>query len=128
VTAFQIHLQMLHRLLALMIVGGVMAHAWSLWRRRRDHPAAGTLGAVWAGLLLIQFGLGAATIWTNKAADVATAHVAVGALSLSCGAVLGMVLLRLRREQVPEVGPCRAANEFLQPAAAPVAAPGASSR
>ena len=41
----------------------------------------------WLVLLLVQIGLGAATIWTNKAADVATGHVMVGALALLTGAL-----------------------------------------
>jgi cytochrome c oxidase assembly protein subunit 15 len=36
----------------------------------------------------VQFLLGACTIWTNKAADIATAHVATGALTLVLGALL----------------------------------------
>jgi len=36
----------------------------------------------WSLLVLGQAVLGAATIWTNKSADIATAHVAFGALSL----------------------------------------------
>jgi heme A synthase len=36
-------------------------------------------------LIFAQVALGAATIWTNKAADIATAHVMVGALSLVTG-------------------------------------------
>ena len=46
------------------------------------------LSIAWVGLILGQAVLGAATIWTNKAADIATAHVAVGALSLLAGAML----------------------------------------
>jgi heme A synthase len=41
----------------------------------------------WLALILVQAGLGAWTIWSNKAADVATAHVLVGALSLVTGAL-----------------------------------------
>ena len=36
-------------------------------------------------------GLGAATVWTGKSADVATAHVASGALSLMTGAMLAII-------------------------------------
>jgi len=36
-------------------------------------------------LFFLQFTLGAWTIWSNKAADVATTHVAVGAIMLSFG-------------------------------------------
>jgi cytochrome c oxidase assembly protein subunit 15 len=36
-------------------------------------------------LFFLQFTLGASTIWSNKAADIATVHVAVGAIMLSFG-------------------------------------------
>jgi heme A synthase len=45
-------------------------------------------------LILLQVGLGAATIWTNKAADVATAHVLVGALALAVGALWCAIAFR----------------------------------
>jgi cytochrome c oxidase assembly protein subunit 15 len=48
----------------------------------------------WLGLILFQVGLGAATIWTNKAADVATAHVLVGALALAVGALWCAIAFR----------------------------------
>jgi cytochrome c oxidase assembly protein subunit 15 len=40
---------------------------------------------LWVVLFFLQFSLGAWTIWSNKAADIATAHVAVGAIMLSFG-------------------------------------------
>jgi cytochrome c oxidase assembly protein subunit 15 len=43
------------------------------------------LSILWVVLFFLQFTLGAWTIWSNKAADVATAHVAVGAIMLSFG-------------------------------------------
>ena len=52
------------------------------------------LGFFWFGLILVQAGLGAWTIWSNKAADVATAHVVVGALSLVTGALASIISLR----------------------------------
>jgi len=39
----------------------------------------------WVVLFFLQFTLGAWTIWSNKAADIATAHVAVGATMLLFG-------------------------------------------
>jgi len=45
----------------------------------------------WLGLILVQAVLGAATIWSNKAADIATSHVLVGALSLAFGAMLSIM-------------------------------------
>ncbi len=95
ITAFQIALQMAHRLVALLILGGVAVlravgpkQAW-LRAARCDHSRA-----VWLGLILVQVGLGAATIWSDKAADIATAHVLVGALSLATGALWCAVVFR----------------------------------
>ena len=66
---------------------GVATRRRGEFRRRRVRRLAFTL----AGLILIQAGLGAWTIWSNKAADVATAHVLVGALSLVTG-VFGCII------------------------------------
>jgi cytochrome c oxidase assembly protein subunit 15 len=60
---------------------------------RSGPPKGGTpnllrrLAYAWLALIAAQIILGAATIWTDKAADVATAHVLVGALSLATGAL-----------------------------------------
>jgi cytochrome c oxidase assembly protein subunit 15 len=80
VTAGQINLQLAHRagavvLLVIVIVTAILSvsqtplghwlRAWSL---------------LWVGAILLQILLGAVTIWSNKAADAATAHMAMGAL------------------------------------------------
>src|SRR5262249_49617814 len=87
ITAFQIGLQMVHRIVAVAILLLVAAVAWLAHRRLAAGSPLRALGWTWLGLILTQGGLGAATIWTNKAADVATAHVLVGALSLVTGAL-----------------------------------------
>ena len=87
VTAFQIELQMAHRVVALIIFILVAASAWLAWRRLGGKDSLTKLAFFWLALIFLQIGLGAATIWTNKAADVATAHVMVGALSLVTGAL-----------------------------------------
>jgi len=105
ITAFQVGLQMAHRLLAVVILvcAGTMA-----WRVRNsgfsqpETPEGGTsnvqvlrrLAFLWLGLLLAQAALGAWTIWSNKAADVATAHVLVGALSLVTGVAGCLICFR----------------------------------
>jgi cytochrome c oxidase assembly protein subunit 15 len=83
ITAFQIGLQMAHRAMALAILLAV----WSVARLAARTPLSNWCFA-WAGLISIQALLGAATIWSNKAADIATAHVLLGALSLATGAIL----------------------------------------
>jgi cytochrome c oxidase assembly protein subunit 15 len=87
VTAFQIELQMMHRVVAYTIFILVVACAWSAWKRLGGKDSLAKLAFFWLALIFAQVALGAATIWTNKAADVATAHVMVGALSLVTGAL-----------------------------------------
>jgi heme a synthase len=86
ITAVQIVLQMVHRLMAVVILVCAGAVAWRATRSNRC-PAfpLRQLTFFWLGLILLQAGLGAWTIWSQKAADVATAHVLVGALSLVTG-------------------------------------------
>jgi len=86
ITSFQVLLQMVHRLAAVTILVMVAITASLAWRR-----TSGLLRvflAAWPVLIMFQVVLGAATIWTNKSADVATAHVAIGALSLVNGTLL----------------------------------------
>jgi cytochrome c oxidase assembly protein subunit 15 len=113
ITAFQIELQMAHRIVALAIL---ILTAMCAWQARgigapgtaparmgnNSEPAETVPGApiyqrlslFWLALIVIQVGLGAATIWTNKAADVATAHVLVGALALAVGALWCAIAFR----------------------------------
>jgi cytochrome c oxidase assembly protein subunit 15 len=91
ITAFHIHVHMVHRFLALVILAGVL---WMALRLRRVGGQAKTLGAFWGGIIFVQFGLGIATVLSHKAADLATAHVAVGALSLVSGVTTGLLLCR----------------------------------
>jgi cytochrome c oxidase assembly protein subunit 15 len=90
ITPFQIWLQMVHRLMALGILLGVAMVAWQAHSRKAALPVR-RLTWAWLALILTQVGLGAWTIWSNKAADVATAHVLVGALSLVTG-VFGCII------------------------------------
>jgi len=116
ITAFQIELQMAHRIVALAIliltaICAWLAQRWSSRSRLGEAwvsvPDGGNnlkvelqprvfvrLSRFWLALILFQVGLGAATIWTNKAADVATAHVLVGALALAVGALWCAIAFR----------------------------------
>lgn len=87
ITTFQIELQMAHRVVALAIFILVAACARLSWKRLGGKDSLTKLAFFWLALIFAQIVLGAATIWTNKAADVATAHVMVGALSLVTGAL-----------------------------------------
>jgi heme a synthase len=85
VDAFQIWLQMAHRFLALLIGIAVLAFCVRVWKDAYAIAALRRLSILWGVLFLLQFTLGAWTIWSNKAADVATSHVALGAIMLSFG-------------------------------------------
>jgi cytochrome c oxidase assembly protein subunit 15 len=85
VDAFQIWLQMAHRFLAVLIGVAVIVFALHVRKVAKEITALRRLSIWWVILFFLQFTLGAWTIWSNKAADVATTHVAVGAIMLSFG-------------------------------------------
>jgi len=97
VTAFQINLQMLHRLVAVALFLGVAAAGFIARKRLGGADWLTKFAWFWFVLLTLQVFLGAATIWSNKAADVATGHVMVGALSLLVGALWWLVAVRRTR-------------------------------
>ena len=92
-TSTQIWLQMAHRTMAFIILVVVIAVAVIVF----SNPIArsvSTWSMVWLGMIFCQAGLGAWTIWSNKAADIATAHMALGALSLIIGVLFTYRLFR----------------------------------
>ena len=95
VTAFQIWLQMAHRFLALMIAIAIISFCVRVWRDARGFDALKRLSLLWVVLVLCQIALGAWVIWSNKAADVATAHVALGAVMLSFGVSISGICWRV---------------------------------
>ncbi|MBA2744505.1 MAG: COX15/CtaA family protein [Chthoniobacterales bacterium] len=97
VTADQIWLQMAHRFVALLITTAVVSYWWLVHRATATGAEVRTLSTWWLLLLAAQITLGAWTIWSNKAADVATTHVAVGATMLAFGVVISAITLRCRR-------------------------------
>ncbi len=99
VTGFQIWLQMAHRFGALLVSIFVILTVVYLWRISGAISVVKKVSALWIALLVTQVTLGAWTIWSNKAADIATAHVAVGAMMLSLGVCLVAFGFRLSRNQ-----------------------------
>ena len=85
VDAFQIWLQMMHRVVAIMIGIAVIIFCTRVLRYASEIAALRRISIGWAIFFFVQLTLGAWTIWSNKAADVATTHVAVGAIMLSFG-------------------------------------------
>jgi cytochrome c oxidase assembly protein subunit 15 len=128
ITATQIILQMTHRMLAFVILLAVAFCAWVANRRLHintglqpgaPRQACARLSLIWLGLILTQAFLGAATIWSNKAADIATLHVLVGALSLALGSLLILISARVSQTvkvaTVPSQLPHHSTTPALQP-------------
>jgi heme a synthase len=95
VDAFQIWLQMVHRFLALLIAIGIITFCLRVRRDAPDIAVLKSLSHFWVALVVGQIALGSWTIWSNKAADVATAHVAVGAVMLSFGVSISAICWRI---------------------------------
>ncbi len=123
ITPFAVGLQMAHRVLAFLLLAGVLWQACLTIRQLgRSHPVT-RLSIAWVGLSVGQAVLGAATIWTNKAADVATAHVAGGALSLLTGAMLVLVARRCFQTSPVEAHAAADARPRNEPANRPAQLP-----
>lgn len=107
VTPFQIWLQMAHRFLAVAIGIAVVVFCARVWREARHINALRRLSIFWVVCFFVQFMLGAWTIWSNKAADIATAHVAVGAIMLSFGVSISAICWRIGRTRPAASSPQR---------------------
>lgn len=84
-TALQIWVQMAHRFVAVLILGGVFL---AFLQAQQQAPRSARIWAsIWLAMIFVQACLGAWTIWSNKAADIATFHMALGALCLLVGAI-----------------------------------------
>jgi heme a synthase len=100
-TATHIHVHMAHRFTAYAILG-LVSYCFLKARREEVGPKLKRLTTVWVGLILLQAVLGVVTVLKNKPADIATAHVVVGAASLALGVLMSMITVRLSRERAPE--------------------------
>jgi heme a synthase len=101
ITAAHIHVHMAHRFTAYLILALVSA-CYLKARREQAGPQLKRLTSAWLGLILLQAILGVVTVLKNKPADIATAHVVVGAASLALGVLMSMILVRLSQEKAPE--------------------------
>ncbi len=104
VTAFHVRLHMAHRLGAATVLAWVAGCAWAVRRSAALPPLARRMAFGWLGVILLQALLGAGTVWSNKAADIATAHVVLGAVSLAVGALISCLLSRLTWDTRNDVG------------------------
>jgi cytochrome c oxidase assembly protein subunit 15 len=105
VSAFQIWLQMLHRFVALIIAIAIISFCIRVWRDVRGLDALKRLSLLWVILVVCQISLGAWVIWSNKAADVATAHVALGAIMLSFGVSISAICWRIFQTEIDSARP-----------------------
>jgi cytochrome c oxidase assembly protein subunit 15 len=101
-TAANIHVHMAHRIGAVVVSLAVFFTTARVWRRRTSAPFLRKSTAAWSLLVLVQFFLGAVTVWSNKAADIATLHVAIGALILLIGALQTIALFSLSIHSAPD--------------------------
>lgn len=101
VNAFQIWLQLLHRFVAVIIAIGIVAFWFCVRNGARESITLKRLSNFWIFLVASQIALGAWIIWSNKAADIATAHVAVGATTFAVGIALVTICLRLASGEFP---------------------------
>src|SRR5437899_1838278 len=116
VTAFQIWLQMAHRFLAFVIAIAVIAFSFRVRRGAPRFVALNQLSIWWVAVVTCQLALGAWTIWSNKAADIATAHVAGGAIMLSFGVSISAICWRILHQQTGRAAPPAAPRSQPSPA------------
>ena len=94
ILSWHVWLQMLHRLGAVATLASVVAFTVKT-RRRLGHAHGFTkAGYVLLAMIIAQAGMGIWTILSNKAADVATGHVVLGA---ACLALSSLLLLAVKR-------------------------------
>jgi len=96
ITAIQVRLQMLHRILALLIVITVAISVWLTLKGTGQANALRKVALEWITLIALQATLGMLTVLKNKPADIATAHVVVGALSFATGVLLIVMTWRVK--------------------------------
>jgi len=110
VNAFQIWLQMVHRFLALIIAIAIITLYVRVWRDPGSCDGLKRLSMLWVMLVFGQITLGAWVIWSNKAADVATAHVAIGAVMLSFGVSISAICWRISQMETDRAQPTSATH------------------
>ncbi|MFW5681681.1 MAG: COX15/CtaA family protein [Phycisphaeraceae bacterium] len=114
----QVQLQFAHRLFAIVVLAAVLGLVgWIMWKA----PGRGELvtPTMWiAVLILLQVLLGAATVWTQRLPEIATAHQATGALLLAIATWLAarVCLVTGQPETLPQTAP--AASETPRDASA----------
>lgn len=97
ITPLHIFLHMSHRVLAVLILVGIGYAAFQTRKRTGRDSLFAKWGDRWFGLICFQAILGAATVWSNKSAEIATLHVMTGAACLVLGGLLTILAFRVSR-------------------------------
>jgi cytochrome c oxidase assembly protein subunit 15 len=84
---FHLTLQMLHRVLAVLIIAVVVGTLMVVRKRLGANHALSRLSFVWLGIISLQVALGILTVIKYKPSDITTLHVVCGALALGTGAI-----------------------------------------
>ena len=95
VTLTQIWLHFSHRIGACLVTTAVLALVATILIRHRGDRDLLLPAWILSALLIVQLGLGILTVYLRKPADIASAHVAVGALVLVSAFVIAVRTLRL---------------------------------
>ena len=117
VTLGQIWLHFGHRIGAVLVTALALALAVVVIRRYRHHPELFRLAVLLIVLLAAQLTLGVLTVLLRKPADIASSHVAVGALVLVTVFLLTAIAARI-------YGPRRRITDDREPGDAVVGANG----
>ena len=104
ITATHMAVHMSHRIGAVLILVLAGVAAWFSGRPPAASPSLRRGTKIWLGMIVAQGVLGAATIWSDKAADVATLHVMLGAATLAWGSVLVMAAAKFSVAENPALG------------------------
>jgi cytochrome c oxidase assembly protein subunit 15 len=96
ITALHVQLHMAHRAGALIIWLGIIGVAGAYVRSLGWKSPFAKAAVVWSLLVTTQAVLGAVTVWSNKAADIATLHVVLGAVTLIFGSFITLCGFRCR--------------------------------
>lgn len=99
VEMYQIVLQFLHRMGALIVVSFIGGLAWLSVRYEKSHPQLMTLAYLLCGTVVAQFVLGMTIILTQRSPFVASLHVAVGAATLALAGILALRAWPLRSNE-----------------------------
>ncbi|MEO5803796.1 MAG: COX15/CtaA family protein [Verrucomicrobiota bacterium] len=98
ITAVHVVVHMFHRITAFLILFSVGFVASQFRKTLGAKNPLARLSLIWFGMILAQLGLGILTVLKNKPADIATAHVVLGAASLVMGAMITIIARKISVE------------------------------